>query len=180
MSHFATIKTKLNNKDVLVQALKQALAEKGIILEILVIPKEKDKDKDEEKYIQVFAKAQRLINEYAPKDEKYCEIVISRKALRGENQRSLTDIGYRWNGQEYELEIDSYDFRTNRLGAAFNTVEDFIKTVQLQHDLIRLNETLENGYPESVWEYGEASILPNGAIRMEMTKKPELSINSWG
>ncbi len=159
MSHFATIKTKLNNKEALVEGLKQALARKGIFINI-----------------EVLDQSRRLVNKYDEDDESFGSIVISHEVL-GTPQRpnALVDVGYLWNEDHYELQIDSYDYNINRLGLAFGPLQNFNNAVQLEHDAIVLfKETLVKNYPETEWEYGEKVVAEDGTITMELTKKPQL------
>ena len=163
MSHFATIKTKLTNKQALVSGLKEALAKKGIFIEI-----------------EVLEQARRLVNKYDKDDESYGEIIISHKVLAMPHWQGMVDVGYLWNQatSQFELQFDSYDYNRNRLGSAFGHVENFNKAVQFEHDKIVLQETLSTNYPATEWDYGEQTVLEDGTITMEITKKPQL-IGAW-
>ena len=181
MSHFATIKTALTSKECLIQGLKQALEKKGILLEINVASTTaKTKKDDESHYIKVVEHPERLVNEFDKNDKKYAEVIISRKALSTESYQSLVDVGYLWNQttSQFELQLDRYDFRLNRLGAAFGKLENFNNAVQLEHDKIRLYEELRVNYPTTEWDYSEEVISKDGIITLDITKKPKL-VEAW-
>lgn len=163
MSHFATIKTKLNNKEALVEGLKLALARKGIFIDI-----------------EVLDQPRRLVNKYDEDDESFGSIIISHEALgTPARPNALVDVGYLWNEDHYELQIDSYDYNINRLGLAFGPLQNFNNAVQLQHDAIVLfNKTLVEEYPETEWNWGEKTIGEDGSIQMDLTKKPQL-VEAW-
>lgn len=185
MSHFTTIRTKLTNRDCLVRGLQQALAAKGIFLEIKQGSEDKGKKDDEARIIKVVERAERLINEFVEDDKRYAEVIISRKALGttnpGEvNRQSLVDVGYLWNQKkmQFELQIDDYDYQRNILGAKFGVIENFTKAVQFEHDKTMVEKTLAESYPESLWKYGETTVDADGKITIEITKKPAL-VGSW-
>ena len=161
MSHFATIKTKLTSQEALVEGLKQALARKGIFIDI-----------------EVLSEARRLVNNYDEDDEKFGSIIISHKVLSTPHWEAKVDIGYLWNGEEYELQIDNYDYKYNRLGSAFGQLQNFNNAVQLEHDAIVVQQTFINDYPETEWNYGEKILHEDGTITMEITKKTQI-LGAW-
>jgi hypothetical protein len=90
MSHFSTVRTKLINRKCLVQALE----------DLKLQP-------------QVHETAQPLRGYYGDSQGQSAEIIVSGRTI---NARA--DIGFRWNGSEYEMIQDDYEV-IRQLGGNF-------------------------------------------------------------
>ncbi|ODG98012.1 hypothetical protein A4S05_00930 [Nostoc sp. KVJ20] len=90
MSHFSTVKTKLTNRKCLVQALQ----------DLKMNP-------------QVYETAQPLKGYYGGSQGQSAEIIVSGRTIK-----ARADMGFKWNGSEYEMIQDEYEV-IRRLGGKF-------------------------------------------------------------
>ncbi|MBG1265071.1 DUF1257 domain-containing protein [Nostoc sp. WHI] len=90
MSHFSTVKTKLANRDCLVQALQ----------DLQLSP-------------QVHEKPQPLQGYYGDSQGQSAEIIVSGRTIK-----ARADMGFKWNGSEYEMIQDEYEV-IRQLGGKF-------------------------------------------------------------
>jgi len=114
MSHFSTVKTKLTNRECLVQALA----------DLNLSP-------------QVHEKAQSLKGYYGSSQGQSAEIIVS-----GHTIKARADIGFKWNTSSgvYEVIHDTYetnprlgqDFFTNKLMLAYGQRMVRAKALELQ------------------------------------------------
>ena len=81
MSHFSTVKTKLSNHECLVQALT----------DLNLSP-------------QVHQTAQPLKGYYGGSQGQSAEIIVSGRTIK-----ARADMGFKWNGSEYEMIQDEYE-----------------------------------------------------------------------
>ncbi|MEJ1931441.1 DUF1257 domain-containing protein [Nostoc sp. NIES-2111] len=114
MSHFSTIKTRLVNRECLVQALED--------LKLQPV---------------VYEQPQPLIGFYGDDDEQSAEIVV-----KGSTIKARADIGFRWNGDSsvFEAIYDEYEtaprlgenFFTHQLMQAYGKRMVRVKALELQ------------------------------------------------
>ncbi|MBD2564821.1 DUF1257 domain-containing protein [Nostoc linckia FACHB-391] len=114
MSHFSTVKTKLTNRECLIQALQ----------DLKLNP-------------QVYETAQSLKGYYGGSQGKSAEIIVS-----GHTIKARADIGFKWNQSSsvYDVIHDSYetvpklgkDFFSNKLMLAYGKHLVRVKAAELQ------------------------------------------------
>lgn len=94
MSHFTSVKTRLINRECLVQALED-LNLKPVVYE----------------------KPQVMTGYYGDSQGQSAEIIVP-----GSRFKARADMGFRWNGSEYEMIQDEYEV-IRRLGGKFYTCQ---------------------------------------------------------
>lgn len=154
MSHFASIQTKLINKQALVQGLTTLFTNQNLKINV-----------------EVYDTPMELINDLELQDKAQAEIIIRREQLDYDNRSSYLDVGfaYQKETQSFEAIIDRWDFHRNSLGHHFNTVQEFLDQVQLAHDQAYINLH----YPSDIWHH-QITHLEDGTIRTTLTKKSSL------
>jgi hypothetical protein len=162
MSHFATIQTKLVDRDCLVASLKTVLAELGI----------------EQPLIEVHETPQRLENSYAPGDIADAHVIVRRGCIPRPDWRdgkAAIDIGFRYEGNQYIAVLDAWDIERNAIGDYFNASSNtkaFLNAVQVAHN----QAFVAAQYPVAQWEQGEWATLADGSIQMTLTQKVDLAM----
>lgn len=165
MSHFATIKTQLSDREALIEGLKTLLTEKGITAEV-----------------EVHEHPVKLISDYDRRNQAEAEIVIRRNHLHTTHRKSQLDVGFRWDAHQncFVLIADAWDFNQNALSLAFprtqrqrrtlSPVEHFNEEVQFYHD----EAVIQRDYPAHLWNREEV-VLDDGSIETTLTQIVSIS-----
>lgn len=170
MSHFATIRTQLNNRNALIEGLRALLTEKGIAAEV-----------------EVHDHPTELISDYDRRNQAQAEIIIRRQHLHTPQRQAQLDVGFRWNEQQdcFALVADAWDFNQNALGLAFlrtqrqkrtlSPIEHFREEVQFHHD----EAVIQHDYPAHLWTR-EDVVLDDGSIETTLTQVVQISSETVG
>ena len=153
MSHFASMKTQITDRNALVTGLQNLLTNHGIpaIVEVHEIPMilENAYDRDSE--------------------PKQANVIIRRSHLNIDNREALLDIGFlKSEGGMFELIADDWDLQRNTIGRAIGSCKPFLNAVQTQYNIAVVRQTLSS----HLWDYSEVQHLEDGTQRLVLTQRP--------